>query len=173
MTAWKPDQSESDLRAPAKPLFPSFIAVYLRFRAIFAPFTCLSAPPSPCLSALLRRSIVQTADLPQTPQQIPFRFPHIQHERSIFDNEWHAQHRFLNPPFTILGRHRAPSCHPERSERSERSRGISLLRSGSCDGGDFSTPGPSAPPVEMTTPPCHSRKFENPFISGKLGIFPL
>ena len=41
-------------------------------------------------------------------------------------------------------------CHPERSERSERSRGISLLRSSGRDGRDFSTPGPSAPPVEMT-----------------------
>lgn len=55
MTAWKPDQSESDLRAPAKTPFPSFDAVYLRFRAaprsahlsfratLFLP-VCASAP---------------------------------------------------------------------------------------------------------------------------------
>ena len=206
MTAWNPDQSESDLWAPAKTPFPSFDAVYLRFRAVPAPPTCPSAPPSSCPSALPRLSIAWLANSLQAPPQIPFRFPHIQHERSIFDNEWHAQHRFLHPPFTTRGRHRAPSCHPERSERSERSRGIppfrclaaapvemttppvipsaanaavlplssraqrmqqppchpersersersrgiSLLRSSSCDGRDFSTPGPSAPPVEMT-----------------------
>lgn len=141
MTAWNPDQSESDLRTPAKTPFPSFDAVYLRFRAVLAPPTCPSAPPSPCLPALPRLSIAWLANSLQTPPQIPFRFPRIQYERSIFNNERHAQHRPLHPPFTIRGHgnghgtepwtHKftplspAPKwvvgtvlCHPERSERS-------------------------------------------------------
>lgn len=144
MTAWNPDQSESDLRTPAKPPFPSLNAVYLRFRAVLTPPTCPSAPPSSCPSALPRLSIAWLANSLQTPPQIPHRFPHIQHERSIFDNERYAQHCSLHPPFTIPARRRSrkrtrdraldayarPSfacfqvvvgtapCHPERSERS-------------------------------------------------------
>ena len=81
----------------------------------------------------------------QTPLQIPPRFLRLQYERSIFDNERRVKPRPLHPPFTILGRRRPPlssrakrpppvipseatPCHPERSERSERSRGISPFR---------------------------------------------
>lgn len=50
-------QISLDPRFPAGIQNQSFFAVYLRFRATFAPPTCLSAPPSPYLRALPRRSI--------------------------------------------------------------------------------------------------------------------
>ena len=62
-------------------------------------------------------------------------------------------------------------CHFERSERSERSREISFLRSARRNGGDFSTPAlrasgrndkgrHQAPPAEMTMPLCHPERSE-------------
>ena len=114
------------LRPPAFPRHPLLAYPHFRTKGLRRPQTrprhrCKSRPDF-CASNMNGRFLT-TSGTPNTVPSIP-----------------HSQ-------FTEGG---DPPCHPERSERRERSRGISLLRSSSCDERDFSTPGPSAPPVEMT-----------------------